>query len=266
MTTSTYPHPIGAAREAFICLGLGLRDAVQIRSVLISTTIWIATALFWLVMFLMFGTAIRDGVFAVFGMLGQLLLPESWSAWLAGWNGTFVSVMRFISSALLLLALYAAAFIVSVRLVVEFFLIMIIQRRILPAYPTVINRRPGLNVSFSSAYLFIRNSFVPFVGFSLLFVCLMIIPVINGIALFVLVSYFNVRFLINDAMDGIASGAELRAYLQTHRLEMLILGLLISLLNLIPLVFLLSPWVIGASVCHLSMRHLARLDMAPQSP
>lgn len=266
MTPSTYPHPIGAVREAVICLGLGLRDALQLRSVFVSTFIWIGTALFWLIMFLVFGATIRDGVFSVFGMLGQLLLPESWSAWFAGWNGTFVSVLRFISSAVLLLALYAVAFIVSVRLVVEFFLIKIIQHRILPAYPSVLNRRPGLNVSLSSAYLFIRNSFVPFVGFSLLFVCLMIIPVINGIALFVLVSYFNVRFLMNDAMDGIANGAELRAYLQTHRLEMLILGLLISLLNLIPLVFLLSPWVIGASVCHLSMRHLARLEMAPQSP
>lgn len=266
MTTSTLPRPLEASREAFICLGLGLRDAVHIRSVFISTTIWMTAALFWLVMFLTFGTAIRDGVFAVFGMLGQVLLPESWSAWFAAWNGTFVSVLRFISSALLLLALYAVAFIVSVRLVVEFFLIKIIQHRILPSYPSVRNRRPGLNVSLSSAYLFIRNSFVPFVGFSLLFVCLMIIPVINGIALFVLVSYFNVRFLMNDAMDGLANGAELRAYLQTHRLEMLILGVLISLLDFIPLVFLLSPWVLGSSVCHLSMRHLARLEMAPQSP
>lgn len=263
------PRPVGAAREAFICFGLGLREAFGFKSLLISAGLWLSMALFWLLIFLIFGNEIRDSMLAILDRLAGLILnqlPQTWSAWLSSWNGTLINVIRFFAGFLLLLALFLTLFIVSVRLVVEFFLIGMIQRRVLPAYPVLKERRPTLDVSLSSAYLFIRNSFVPFVGFSLLFVCLMIIPVINGIALFVLVSYFNVRFLMNDAMDGLASGAELRAYLQTHRLEMLILGLLISLLNLIPLVFLLSPWVIGASVCHLSMRHLARLEMAPQSP
>lgn len=263
------PPPVAAAREAFICLGLGLRGAIRLRSLLISAGIWGLTAIFWVVVFLVFGNEIRDALFAVLSKALALvlsLLPQTWAAWLTTWNSTFSRIVSFIAGFLLLIALFWTLFILSVRVVVELFLVAVIQRQLLPAYPGLKERRPALDVSLSSAYLFIRNSFIPFVGFSLLFVCLMIIPVINGIALFVLVSYFNVRFLMNDAMDGIANGAELRAYLQTHRLEMLILGLLISLLNLIPLVFLLSPWVIGASVCHLSMRHLARLEMAPQSP
>lgn len=261
--STAVPRPIAAAREAFTCLGFGLRDAIRLRSVLISAGIWVFMALFWVLIFLFFGNEIRDTALAILSKglaLVLNLLPQTWATWLTTWNSTFSSIVRFLALFVLLIGLFWTFFILSVRVVVELFLIGLIQRQILPAYPGLKERRPGLDVSFSSAYLFIRNSFVPFVGFSLLFVCLMLIPVINGIALFVLVSYFNVRFLMNDAMDGLASGAELRAYLQTHRLELLILGVLISLLNLIPLVFLLSPWVIGASVCHLSMRHLARLE------
>ena len=68
------------------------------------------------------------------------------------------------------------------------------------------------------------------------------------------------RTLVNDAFDGIADAAEVRAFVVTHRCQMLLLGVLLALLALIPFVGFLLPWVTGSAVCHLVL--LARRDCA----
>ena len=68
------------------------------------------------------------------------------------------------------------------------------------------------------------------------------------------------RTLVNDAFDDFADAAEVRAFVVTHRWQMLWLGVLLALLALIPFVGFLLPWVTGSAVCHLVL--LARRDCA----
>jgi len=74
---------------------------------------------------------------------------------------------------------------------------------------------------------------------------------------FVLASYLNVRGLVNDAVDGLATDEQRRAIIQARRVEMTLLGVLVGLFTLVPFAGFLSPVVLGAGVCHLGMRALA---------
>ena len=80
-----------------------------------------------------------------------------------------------------------------------------------------------------------------------------------GVLLFaMLLAYLNARFLLNDALSGLDVPVAPADLARALRLELLAIGLMSSLLSLVPLLGLLSPWATGAAVCHLTFRHLGR--------
>jgi len=85
----------------------------------------------------------------------------------------------------------------------------------------------------------------------------LIIPVFGGLLFFLLASYLNVRSLINDATDGLVTDSEFRALLGKNRVEMLVLGVILSIVTVIPVLGFFAPVLLGASVCHLCMRDLS---------
>ena len=89
----------------------------------------------------------------------------------------------------------------------------------------------------------------------------LLMPFVGGPLLAAFLTYLNVRTLVNDAFDGMAGAAEVRAFVATHRGHMLLLGALLALLVLVPLAGFLLPWVTGSAVCHLVLR--SRGDSAP---
>ncbi len=86
----------------------------------------------------------------------------------------------------------------------------------------------------------------------------LMLPVVGSLLMVTLVSYFNVRGLLYDALDGLATPAEQEAVLRRQRPAILLLGLLLSALALVPVLGLLSPLIMGTSASHLAFAALAR--------
>jgi len=84
------------------------------------------------------------------------------------------------------------------------------------------------------------------------------LPVVGTLLMVTLVSYFNVRGLLYDALDGLASPAEQEAVLRQQRPAILTLGLLLSALALVPVLGLLSPVIMGTSASHLAFGALMK--------
>ena len=53
----------------------------------------------------------------------------------------------------------------------------------------------------------------------------LLIPVVGGGLALLLVGYLNVRGLVGDALEGVATDQERRQIVQRHRPQMLLLGL-----------------------------------------
>lgn len=152
-------------------------------------------------------------------------------------------------------ATYVFAILITVRVLAELFLMGYVQKQALKSYPALANittaNRASDNVSFG---VWIR----PWAALILLGPLFLLLPVVGGVLLFVLLSYLNSRFLVNDAAENIASSTEVYHFIKVSRIELLALGVLATLLNFVPLFGLLSPWATGSAVCHLTMRHLTR--------
>jgi uncharacterized protein involved in cysteine biosynthesis len=83
--------------------------------------------------------------------------------------------------------------------------------------------------------------------------------VANVVLLFVLFGYLNVRTLVNEALDGLATRDEQRALIRQARFRMIILGTLLGGVPAIPVLGLMSPAWVGAATCHLCLRELSLL-------
>lgn len=170
---------------------------------------------------------------------------------------TIAAMSTFALSWLAIALAYVFAVLVTVRVLAELFLMGRVQKHVLESYPDLAAvtaaSRTFNKISFG---IWIR----PWAALILLGPVCLLVPVIGGVFLFVLLSYLNSRFLVNDAADNIASSAEVQHFLKANRIELLALGVLATLLNFVPLFGLLSPWATGSAVCHLTMRHLMRLS------
>ena len=98
--------------EALRCLGLGLRGSLLLRAAAYSLGVWLLSVLLWVVVF-----------FFAWDAVAPHLAPAAWPLWLQ-------MLWRFLAGAVLFVALVF----VTMRLLLDFFLIEIINREVEKSY------------------------------------------------------------------------------------------------------------------------------------
>jgi hypothetical protein len=261
------PHPAlppTAFSEAVACWVRGLRDAFSLRLLLTSAALWLGALLLWGLLLVFAHDLLRavGGWIAAWGLLGLFvwfpgLLPESWQAKLVGVPltegaanllGWAYSTAAWLAVVLLVIL----GIVATARVAMEFFLMPQVQRQVVPQYPPL---APPL------AKGRLWDPVVRATRFGVMAACglpLLLIPVVNIIVSFGFFGYLNVRTLVNDALENIASPEEQRAVVRASRGRLVLLGALLTAAFMLPLVGLLGPAWTGAATCHLCVRALRR--------
>ncbi|MCP1618731.1 MULTISPECIES: EI24 domain-containing protein [Pseudomonadaceae] len=260
--------------EAFICLGLALRSSLRPGILIGSSGLCLLMTSFWGWLFYIHFEFIAKaaGLIASFVIMGAAalgLLPS-----VSGGPAT-ISAMANIAPALALMAVYAAllavaivvvlyagAVVLSIRLSLRWVLMGRLKTRTRSHYPSQLQRQPAATDLLRAG----RYHLGPWLGLGIgigigPLLCLLI-PVVNGVLMLMLLAYLNVRFLVPDALAGLASGAEQMRVVRAQRGALIAFGLLILMLAVVPVLNLLLPALLGSGVCHLAYRGLDRLDAA----
>lgn len=249
-------------REAATCTWLGLRSAISIGALLTSLLMWFAVAAIWLIVFLFYRESVTELAFkaaavVVFGVAS--MIPGELGSSTGAAGSSVGATAAFISSTalswLVVALMYLMLVLLSVRVLVELMLMARIRAQAIKRYPALCHAASPAEPSDLRASL--RNTIGPWFGLVAGSITCLLLPFVGGLALFVLLSYFNVRFLVNDAMEDFAGPNEMQNFARENRPEMIALGLLLTLLSLVPFVGLLAPWFTGSSVCHLTMRRVS---------
>jgi MFS family permease len=265
-----------ALKESVICFALGLRDSLHPRLLGFSLGIWILAFSTWLTVFIVWWQQIKalciflTGIFAagIFFLMPMLSAGAASSATTAmGTIGGAANIgflvggilALFILPYVFVVLLFAVAMSLTIRVLLEIFVMGRIRQRALKTYPEI---RTGLK---SSLYNSIRDFINIAFTFLIVGTIFLMIPVVNGVFLFALLCYLNVRGLVNDALEGIATDIELRAVIKAERLTMTVLGMGLVAVVLVPFAGLISPTLTGSSVCHLCMRRLSKLRNSQDS-
>jgi hypothetical protein len=255
-------------REAFTCAVLGLRDGFSRRVILFSLGLWLGAVALWAVLLIIgwsqayavaaFLTAwMLLGVFRVFpswlpaetqAKLTNTSLADGAQALLGPVFGT---ITWLVLALLILVAIY-----ITVRIAVEFWLMPIIREQVEKHYPPF-PQKPPYSLLYSVTNIAKTGAVAVLLGLPFL-----IIPVVNAVLLFVLFGYLNVRTLVNEALDGVASREEQRFIIRQVRLRMIFLGTVLGGIPAIPILGFMAPAWVGASTCHLCLRELRQIRAA----
>lgn len=252
-------HAAGLLSESIQCLGLGLRDGLKPRLALMSFMVGLGVSLFWFAVFGLYAAELWQGAqsLASVGLIGTLkgvgevtqalqgLVPVVMAGWFT----------KMVAAGLLLMG-YALLVILSMRIILELVLMPRIQRVCLQRYPDLLPTEgatvmAGLRDTLGTLSTSVVGS-----------LCCLLIPVIGGLLVLVLVSYMNIRSLLGDTLEDLATDDEVRQIIQGSRADMTVLGLACTALTLVPLLGLFAPVIMGASACHLTMRRLTVLRAA----
>ncbi len=218
---------------------LGLRDGLRPRLILISLFSLMAVLIGWFVLF-----SVADEQWWSLSALGDRLVAHT---------HLDATVAKVLAGFLFVLS-YAVLVLVSMGLVILFVLMPRIRQVCLQAYPSLTPVSSGLGLLGP-----LRNALWLVLAFLLGGVLSWVVPVWGSLAFVALVSYFNVRGLLYDALDGLATTREQEVVLRQQRGAILMLGLALSGLAMVPVLGLLSPAIMGTSASHLAFRGLTRL-------
>jgi hypothetical protein len=252
-----------------------MRDSLHPRLLGNSLGIWIVAFATWLTVFIVWWQQIKAlcmllaaifavGIFFLMPMLsgGGASSATTAMATIGPANIGFLVggiLALFILPFVFVALLFAVAMSLTIRVLLEIFVMGKIQQRALKTYPEI---RTGLK---SSLYNSIRDFISIAFTFLIVGAIVLMIPVVNGVFFFALLCYLNVRGLVNDALEGIATDNEVRAVIKAERLTMTVLGMGLVAVVLIPFAGLISPTLTGSSVCHLCMRRLSKLRNSQDS-
>jgi len=223
---------------ALRALLLGLKDGLR-PSLALSSCMWMIGVLFaWGVLF--------------------ALTPDRW--WSLDTLAAMVQSVILLDAtfakalgALVFLLAYVAGVIATMALVLLLVLMPRIRETCLRAYPALQPASTGMALLGpwrNAAYLLSA-----LLGGG---VASLALPVVGSLLMVTLVSYFNVRGLLCDALDGLASPAEQEVVLRRQRGAILLLGMLLSALAMVPVLGLLSPVIMGTSASHLAFGALMK--------
>lgn len=235
----------------------GLSDGLHPRLVFLSIGMTLLAGLLWLVVFFVWHdqawhlaqTAARW----FFQGVGAASEPTTGAGGGGAtlWSSVVQGLSMFVAF-LIALASFALLVMLTLQAMLELFLMPAIQRQCLKRYPDLPSNLPGtLGANLLTT---VKLWSVLLVG-----LLLWVIPVLGGLAFFALAAYINVRSLVNDALENVATLDERRQLVKEQRGAMAGLGLCMLLLLLIPFVGLVAPSVLGAGVCHLFMPALLAL-------
>ncbi|MFT3870920.1 MAG: hypothetical protein QM715_20900 [Nibricoccus sp.] len=251
--------------DAVTCVALGLRDAISRKLILFSIGLWSSALVLWCIVLVAAWSAIKSfaGLIAAWMLLGIFSifpnwLPASAQAKLAGvplpvgaealLGPVFHGVTWFV-----LMLLVVAGVTITVRIGLEFFLMPLIRSQVLRSYP------PFPTHPTSSLFTPIKNAAKTATLVIAIGLPCLLIPVANVVLLFMLFGYLNVRTLVNEALDGLASPEEQRRVIQIARWRMVLVGSLLAAAVTVPFAgFIAASWT-GASTCHLCLRTLLSL-------
>jgi Etoposide-induced protein 2.4 (EI24) len=240
MMAGRHVHPAGitALPLALRALLLGLKDGLRPRLAWSSLMWTIAVLAAWALAFAL----APDAWWSLATVAGLL------QAW-APWPATVAQVL----AALVFGLSYVLLVIVSMALVILLVLMPRIRAICLRAYPGLQPASAGMALMGPWRNAVYLVSALLAGGLASL-----LLPVVGSLVLVALVSYFNVRGLLYDALDGLATPAEQEAVLHRQRPAILLLGLLLSALALVPVLGLLSPLIMGTSASHLAFAALSQ--------
>ena len=264
-TSSSPASPSPPFHDAFTCSALGLRDGLSPRLLLFSVGLWFGAATLWTIILVVAWSQVKAvaafvtawallGLFRVF----PTWLPASAQAKLTGVplsTGADALLGPFFTGAtwIVLTLLVLTAVMLTVRLAVEFWLMPLVRAQVLKHYPPFPAYPP-----FSLLSPFTNLAQMGLLAVVIGLPC-MLIPIVNVVLAFAFFAYLNVRTLVNEALDGLATRDEQRAVIRHSRVRMAVVGILLSAAQMIPFVGLMSPAWIGAGTCHLCFRELRRL-------
>ena len=262
---------LSSLREAFACALLGLRDGFSRRVIVFSLGLWVGAVALWAVLLVVgwsqayavagFLTAwMLLGIFRVF----PTWLPAETQAKLtdtslaAGAQSLLGPVFGTLTGIVLALLILAAIYL-TVRIAVEFWLMPIIREQVEKHYPPF-PPKPPYSLIYSVTNIAKTGALAVLLGLPFL-----IIPVVNAVLIFVLFGYLNVRTLVNEALDGVASREEQRMIIRRIRVRMVFLGTVLGGVPAIPILGFMAPAWVGASTCHLCLRELRQLRVQTDS-
>lgn len=245
--------PRSALVDLLLSLRFGLRDAIRPAVLLISLLTALLAFGFCSLLFVVFWSSISDFTHAV--AAAAVALPLSWFGVAAPEASGVLAALTAVLSGMLLLGSWLLSILLAYRLALEFVLMARISALVRHDYPQL---QPCSSDVVSRLYLLLS----PLLTFVLLAPLLLLLPLVGGPLLFALSGYLLVRSLMGDALEGVATGNEVRQLLRCNRLGMLLLGVLLSALILIPPLGLLAPGLIGSCVCHFAFRRLLALRQA----
>ena len=254
-------NPTTAFSAVIQAFHLGLRDSFTLRALGLLAALWSISALLWLVVFVVFRAEIWHAMQtiatlgAAMGVVGTMAAgtlnnagPVSTVAAAAG--AAVGGGLGFALGGALLVLAYWLCLVITVRVAMELLLMSSIRTQALRSYP----EKEAASAAAGNWRLSWRNTLGPWLGAALVVPVFLLVPFVGGPLLAAFLAYLNVRTLVNDAFEGIADAAEVRAFVATHRGQMLLLGVLLALLALVPFVGFLLPWVTGSAVCHLVLQ------------
>jgi hypothetical protein len=254
-----------AVADAFSCVALGFRDGLSWRLIGFSVGLWAGALLLWVLVLIFAWTQMTSlaafiaawcllGIFVIFphwlpataqAKLAGVPLAEGADALLGNvFHAVKWTVLPFLVVFLIL---------ITARIGLELFLMPLVRREVVPRYPSF--------PAHPSTGLLTPVKNIAKMGFLAVAIGLpcLLVPVANVILLFIFFGYLNVRTLVNECLDGLASLEEQRAVIRAARTRMVLLGSLLAGAMSIPFVGFIGPSWIGASTCHLCLRTLLRL-------
>lgn len=254
---------LGAVRESLVCLALAFRSSLRPGIAMRSAGLCLLVFAVWSWVFYRYFQPIGTtaGILSAFVVLGGAalgLIPG-----MAGGGAASITGMAGIAPALAMLVVYvvvltgavlvvgyAGVIVATIRLALRWVLFGKVRERVQARYPTL---EPS-QVESSGWLIGVREQLGPWLGASLGMLLCLLVPVVNGVLLFLLLAYLNVRFLVGPALAGIANGEERMRVVRRQRGAMVAFGVLILLLALVPVLNLLLPALLGAGACHLGCR------------
>ncbi|GAA4035691.1 hypothetical protein GCM10022409_20530 [Hymenobacter glaciei] len=249
--------------EALKCIALAIKDSLSPKVIFYSVAIWGGSFLFWagifwwqwahIIVLAQVGTAfLALGIFIFFPQLlgaGAATQAAMASAPVAA---VAASVGFTIVSYVLVAVVFILLVLISVRILLEAFLMGYVQTRTLRRYPEL---QKGADNNWLEGLRGATGSTIK--ALVITFICLFI-PVINGILILLIACYYSARSLVGDALEDLATVQEQKQFIRENRFGILVMGLLHFALLLIPFVGLLAPAIIGSSMCHFCMRGKVR--------
>lgn len=266
MTQTLWNWSLGA-REAFSCIGLGLRDTRH-AGLWWRSALWcMAVVALWLGLYIVFGRFFLElsavlALVSVTGLLGLGVLdgvgtvasgPATISQMgnIAGSLGSAAKALLSIGQIALVLLALAGFFYVLVFVVASIGTARLPLRWLLLARAKeVVARRYALWQAPADAVSAVQVSWLR----RIVLLLSLLIPLWAMCVLVVWLLACNVWLIYGAAAEGVLGEAQQRALRRQQRPAIVALGLLLCLLMLVPLLNLLLPAVLCTSVCHLQRR------------